>query len=38
MFVTTRAEVPLSFSITSSARDAGAGFAVGSEAGAGVVA
>ena len=30
MFVTTRAEVPLSFSITSSASEAGAGFALGS--------
>jgi hypothetical protein len=30
MFVTTRAEVPLSFSMTSSASDAGAGFALDS--------
>ena len=30
MLVTTRADVPLSFSITSSASDAGAGFALGS--------
>jgi hypothetical protein len=38
MFVTTRADVPLSFSITSSAREAGAGFALGSTGTAGVVA